>query len=124
VSAAAEADQDPGGLVTLFHEGERLRASILWSGAAILGDLMRGAARQKQIERERLARDWDRRVREALPEQARAGWTAAGTLPERTLEHVTTINGVREFLAAKLLCLKEIVADERAQQTQDLKPFG
>jgi hypothetical protein len=100
----------------LYYEGEQLRASILLSTSAIPGDLMRGAANQRQIQRERLAREWDRRVLADLPEDVRPKWLAAAILPERSLEPASTIAGVREFLATKLACLKEIVSQLQANE--------
>lgn len=103
--------QEAERLAALYREGEQLRASILWSTASIPGDLMRGSAGQRQVERERLARDWDDRVLGALPADARKEWGAASTLsephPTRSLiEHTSTITGVREHLAAKLAASK------------------
>jgi hypothetical protein len=96
-------------LVTVYGEGEQLRARIFWSGFAIPRDLMHGTARQAQIERERWARDWDTRVLDALTNDVRPTWIAATTLPEHTLDPASTIPGVREFLAKKLVCLREII---------------
>jgi hypothetical protein len=103
-----------GPLAVLYKEGERLRASILWSAASIPGDLIQGAAVQRQVERERLARDWDARVSRALSDDVRMEWAAASTLPEAhptrsLIEHTSTIAGVRGHLAAKLACLKAII---------------
>jgi hypothetical protein len=60
--------QETKRLVALYREGEQLRASILLSASSIVGDLIRGTANQRQVERERLARDWDGRVHDALAE--------------------------------------------------------
>lgn len=109
-------------LVAFYREGEQLRARILWSGTAIPRDLVHGTASQRQIERERLAREWDGRILAVLPDDARPKWIAAATLPEHTLDPASTIAGVREFLAKKLVCLKEIIRqlDAAAPQSGEL----
>jgi hypothetical protein len=105
-------------LVTIYGEGERLRTRIFWSGFAIPRDLVHGTARQAQIDRERLAREWDGRVLAALPDNARPQWVDAGTLPEHTLDYATNIAGVREFLAKKLVRLREIIRQLKAAAPQ------
>ncbi len=96
-------------LTALYYEGEQLQAVILLSGAAIPGDLLRGTAKQRQVERERWARDWDKRVLNILADDIRPKWIAAATLSEYKLDPASTITGVKAFLTAKLACLKEIV---------------
>jgi len=119
-SLALAAIKDTSSLVDLYEEGERLRAWLLTSSAFLPGDLLRGAARKRQVERERVARDWDRRVHDALPEAARARWSEAGTLAAHPLDHVSTITGVREFIADKLKCLREIVSIEPEADAAEL----
>jgi len=104
-------------LVALYREGEQLRAKIFWSASSIVGDLIRGTANQRQVEREQLARDWDGRVLDALADDVRPTWIAAATLPEHRLDPASTIPGVREFLATKLVCLKGIIAESKADPT-------
>jgi hypothetical protein len=104
-------------LVALYREGEQLRAHILLSGTLIPGDLIHGRASQRQVEREQSARDWDGRVLDVLTGDAREIWAAAGTLPVKKLDYVTTIAGAREFLAKKLDCLREIIAGSDAEHT-------
>jgi hypothetical protein len=108
-------------LVALYRDGERLRASIFWSASSIPGDLIRGTANQRQVERERLARDWDTNVLAVLADEDRRKWIAASTLPEAhpgrsLIEPTTNIAGIRDFLTAKLDCLKEIISHLEADQ--------
>lgn len=103
-------------LASFYYEGEALRARILLSASSILGDLFQGTANQRQVQRERLARDWDARVLAVLPDDARPKWIATAVLPERSLGPATTIAGVREFLAVKLDSLKEIIDQSGAGQ--------
>lgn len=105
-------------LVALYREGEQLRATVFWSALSIPGDMIRGAASQRQVEREQWARDWDRRVFDALADDARQKWTDAGVLPAHKLDYVTTIEGVREFLAMKLVCLRAIIAGSEVDQPE------
>jgi len=120
--SGAEADHErEQRLVALYREGEQARARILLSGALIAGDLLYGRASQRQVEREQWARDWDRRVLDALADDARPKWAAAGTLPASKLDYVTTIAGVRTFLAEKLACLREIISGSGADQSKPPK---
>jgi hypothetical protein len=110
-------------LVALYRDGERLRASIFWSASSIPGDLIRGTANQSQVERERLARDWDTGVLAVLADDHRRKWISASTLleahPARSLiEPTTNIAGIRDFLTAKLDCLKEIISQLEADQPE------
>ena len=98
-------------LVRLYREGEQLRARILVSSSSLVGDLIRGTANERQMERERAALDWSDRVAEALADDFQATWSAVATLPERRLDPGSTIAGVRAFLATKLACLKEIISE-------------
>jgi hypothetical protein len=87
----------------------------------IPGDLLRGDARHRQVEREDWAREWDERVLRLLPDSARSSWIAASTLPaahptRSLIEHTTTISGVRDHLAAKLACLKEVIGQLDGEQ--------
>lgn len=108
-------------LVTLYREGEQLQARIFWSGLSIVSDLIQGTASQRQIERERLARDWDGRVLDVLPEGSRAEWITTA-FPAHKLDPASTIVGVRSFLATKLASLKEIISRLDAKEPPRLLP--
>jgi hypothetical protein len=115
VSRGKVGQQKSERLVVLYRDGERLRASILWSASSIPGDLIRGTANQRQVERELLARDWDAGVLAVLADDDRRKWIAVSTLPEAhparsLIEPTTNIVGIRDFLTAKLDCLKEIIS--------------
>jgi hypothetical protein len=72
-------------LTTLYYEGEQLRARILLSASALPSDFLQGTANQRQVARERLAQGWDKRVLNALADDSRPKWIAAGVLPKHKL---------------------------------------
>jgi hypothetical protein len=113
VMGASVAQQESERLAAHYKEGEQLRASISLSTSFIPDDIVWGTANQRQVQRERLARDWDARVLAVLPDDARSRWIAVSTLPAapqpRLIEPTTTIRRITEFLTAKLDCLKEII---------------
>jgi hypothetical protein len=101
-------------LAASYQEGEQLRASLLCSFSWIPGDVIRGAASRRQVEREQWAREWDRRVSDLLPEAARLEWAACSPLPtghptRSLIEPTSNIAGVRGHLADRLTCLKDII---------------
>lgn len=101
-------------LATEYHAGKVLRNQINLDRVRLFSEAISGTSEKRQIEREQLARKWDRGVLSRLPPDLRDSWKQVATPLDddstlALIEPTTDIAGVIDFLTAKLAHLKTIV---------------